>query len=91
MKWLGMKLHFLNDPTYIGGRSIHLKVENANIILHISDASKTAKEKKPQRKFAHVSKKKLLKWVKESKGFNNNKEFLKCTEECSDNRQTFRK
>ena len=56
-----MKLHFLNDPTYIGGRSIHLKVENANIVLHISDVSKTAKEKKPQRKFAHVSKKKLLK------------------------------
>lgn len=76
-----MKLHFLNDPTYIGGRSIHLmfsstshyslpmttqylKVEDANIILHINDVSKTAKEKKPQklqRMFAHVSKKKLVK------------------------------
>ena len=42
----------------------YLKVEDANIILHISDVSKTAKEKKPQklqRMFAHVSKKKLLK------------------------------
>ena len=76
-----MKLNVLNDPTYIGDRSIpwmfsntcyyslpmitwDLEVENTNIILHISDISKTEKEKKPQklqRQFAHVLKEKLLK------------------------------
>ena len=42
------------------------------------------------RQFANASNEKLLELVKKSNGFNN-KEFLKCIEECCENCQIYRK
>ena len=73
-----------------------LDVESTNVVLHttnLSKLSKAEKEKKAEklhRQFAHASKEKLFKLVKESKNFNH-KEFLKCIKECCENCQICRK
>ena len=73
-----------------------LDVEDTNIVLHvkhINGLGRKEKEKKAiklHRQFAHASKEKLVKLVKESKDFND-KEFLKCIEECCDQCEVCRK